>query len=92
MSMLPKEDAYAKKPSAVKAKSRQDVDINKLVRSGIRPNLPTPLYVDLTGLPASRGEAVQRLRELAAIIEANPLPAAEEPAAASPAAAPSAAA
>lgn len=49
--------------SRVKKDQRQDVDINKLVASQAARQLgvPVPVYMDLTKLPRSKGEASQIL-------------------------------
>jgi len=52
-------------PCRVKAKERQDVDIDKLVKFGAAAvNPPRPVYADLTDLPQTRGEAVSRIMNL----------------------------
>jgi len=52
-------------PCRVKTKERGDVDITRLVQHGAaRLQAPVPVYADLSDLPASRGEAIQRLNEL----------------------------
>jgi len=49
-------------PCRVKTKERQDVDLEKLVKFGAAKVIPpTPVYADLTKVPSSRGEALQKL-------------------------------
>lgn len=54
-------------PCRVKTKERGDLDINALVKHGAssRLSVPSQTYADLTGLPQTRGEATQRLLDLA---------------------------
>lgn len=52
-------------PLRVKTKERGDVNIDTLVKHGAaRIQQPTPVYLDLTDLPRSRGEAAARLNDL----------------------------
>jgi len=52
-------------PTRVKAKERNDVNLDKLVRNGFAGVVPPqPVYADLTNLPESRGEAAQRILDL----------------------------
>lgn len=63
MSMIKSYDKVLT-PSRVKAKEREDVNIDRLVKHGIgRIIPPVPTYADLTEVPSSRGEAAHLLLE-----------------------------